>query len=144
GIRKVNLTREIFVERSDYMDDAPKKWFRLAPGAEVRLRGACLIRCKEAKRDPRGSVTELVCTWDPDSKGGAAADGRKVRGTLHWISSQDAVSAEVRLYDRLFSDETPDAHEGRTFLEFINPDSEQVMQEVLIPRDLAEAPEGTR
>lgn len=144
GVRTVTLSRTVYVERSDYMEDAPKKWFRLAPGQEVRLRGACLLRCVEAKRDVEGELVELICTWDPSSKGGSAPDGRKVKGTLHWISEEDAVQAEVRLYDRLFLDEAPDAHENKTFLDFINPESERVLQGALIHRALAGAEPETR
>jgi len=127
GTRRVPLTRELYVERDDFMEDAPKKWFRLAPGKEVRLRYACLLTCTEAVKDPAtGEVTELLCTWDPESHGGKSPDGRRVRGTLHWVSASHAVDAEVRLYDRLFTKENPmDADDGKTFKDYMNPDSLQ-------------------
>lgn len=140
GTRKVTLTREIYVEREDFMEVPAKKWFRLSPGQEVRLRGACLIRCERIIKDESGRVTELVCSWDPDSKGGSPADGRKVKGTLHWISASDAVTAEVRLYDRLFSVEDPDGQEGTSFLDHLNPQSLIVQQGALVHRDLAKKP----
>ncbi len=144
GTREVTLTREVYVERDDYMQEAPKKWFRLAPGKEVRLRGACLVTVKEAIYDDSGELLEIHVTWDPDSKGGSAPDGRKVRGTIHWISASDARPATVRLYDRLFVDENPTGHEDREFLEFLNPDSVSVQERGLIHRDVAQAAVGTR
>src|SRR5690606_15729974 len=102
GTRTISLTKTVFVERDDFMEDPPKQWFRLAPGKEVRLRGACLVTVKEVKKDSSGQVEELIVTWDPESKGGSAADGRKVKGTIHFLSDSDAVPAVVRLYDRLF------------------------------------------
>ncbi len=143
GNRAVVLTREIFVEQDDYMEVAAKKWFRLAPGQEVRLRGACLLTCKEAIKDEAGRMVELRCTWDPASRGGASPDGRKVKGTLHWISSRDAVRASVRLYDRLFTEEDPEGHEGRSFLEFFNPNSLEVVEGAWVHRDLASSPVET-
>jgi glutaminyl-tRNA synthetase len=106
--RKVFLTRELYVEREDFMENAPKKWFRLGPGREVRLRYGALITCKDVVKDAKGEVVELRCTWDPQSKGGAPADGRKVKGTIHWVSAQKSLPAEVRLYDRLFGVEAPE------------------------------------
>jgi glutaminyl-tRNA synthetase len=140
GTRSVTLTREIFVEREDFMEVPAKKWFRLAPGQEVRLRGACIIRCEEAIKDASGRISELRCTWDPESKGGSPADGRKIKGTLHWISSKDAVSAEVRLYDRLFSVEDPEGQEGTTFVDHLNPHSLVLAQGALVHRDLSARP----
>jgi glutaminyl-tRNA synthetase len=123
GSRKVPLSRVIYIERDDFREDPPKDWFRLAPGREVRLRYACLIRCTEVVKDAAGEVVELRCSWDPASWGGSAPDGRTVRGTLHWVSAAHAVAAEVRLYDRLFSTENPGTQEGKSFLEEINPES---------------------
>ncbi len=120
--RRIQLTREIWVERDDFREEAPRKWHRLAPGKEVRLRYACLVTCDEIVRDEEGEVVELRCTWDPESRGGAAPDGRKVRGTLHWVSATYAEDAEVRLYDRLFRDENPMAA-GDGWIETMNPDS---------------------
>jgi glutaminyl-tRNA synthetase len=139
GTRRVTLCREIFVERDDYMEEAANKWFRLAPGKEVRLRGACLVTVQEAVRDENGNLVELRVTWDPESKGGSAPDGRKVKGTIHWISERDAVKAQVRLYDRLFTDENPTGHEDREFLEFLNPDSVMPLNQALVHRDVAQA-----
>jgi len=107
GSRSLPFSRELFIERDDFMEEPMKKWFRLAPGKEVRLRYACLITCKEVIKDESGEVVELRCTWDPESRGGTPADGRKVKGTLHWVSAAHAVDARVRLYDRLFAVENP-------------------------------------
>ena len=128
GSRKLHLTRELYVERDDFMEEPAKKWFRLAPGQEVRLRYAALVTCNEAIKDDAGEVVELRCTWDPQSKGGNAADGRKVRGTIHWVSADHAIDAEVRLYDRLFAEENPldESLEG-DFVERINPRSLEVV-----------------
>jgi glutaminyl-tRNA synthetase len=122
GTRKVPFSREIFVEHDDFMEDPPKKFFRLAPGREVRLRNAYLVTCQSVVKDAAGRVTELRCTYDPATRGGDAPDGRKVKATLHWVSAAHAVAAEVRLYDRLFSVENPGA--GDTdFLTQMNPHS---------------------
>ena len=144
GTREVTLTREIFVEREDYMEDAPNKWFRLAPGKEVRLRGACFVTVQSAVRDEAGKLVELHVTWDPASKGGSTPDGRKVKGTIHWISQKDARTATVRLYDRLFNDENPTGHEDRDFLEFLNPESVSVLPQALVHYQVAEAVCGAR
>lgn len=137
GTRSVSLTREIYVEQEDYMDEAPKKWFRLAPGQEVRLRGACYVTVKEAVKNEAGDVTELIVTWDPESRGGSTPDGRRVKGTIHWISQVDSVPATVRLYDRLFTDENPAGHEDESFLQFINSDSLETLTGALVSRDTA-------
>lgn len=139
GNRTVTLTRELFIEADDYLEDPPKKWFRLAPNAEVRLRSACYIRCTNVIKDATGRVVELRCTWDPNSKGGSSPDGRKVRGTLHWISQKDAVPAAVRLYDRLFAVESPEGDEGKSFLEHLNPTSLEVVDSAWVDRSLAKA-----
>ncbi len=144
GTRKVTLTREIYVEQEDYMEDAPNKWFRLAPGKEVRLRGACFVTVEQAIRDEAGALKELHVRWDPASKGGSTPDGRKVKGTIHWLSSREARRATVRLYDRLFTDENPTGHEDRDFLEFLNPESMKVLDQALVHVDVAQAPAGTR
>jgi glutaminyl-tRNA synthetase len=144
GVRKVPFAREIFIEREDFMEVPAKKWFRLAPGAEVRLKGACLLRCEEVVKDASGEVVELRCTWDPASLGGDAPDGRKVKGTLHWVSAAHAVRAEVRLYDRLFTSEDPmDVPEGGDWRDTLNPASLEVVQAALEP-SLAEAKPGDR
>ncbi len=125
GTRKVPFSEVLYIEQEDFMENPPKKFFRLAPGREVRLRYAYFITCNEVIKNPvTGEVIELRCTYDPATRGGNAPDGRKVKATLHWISARHAVNAEVRLYDRLFTKENPDEKaEGKTFLDFINPDS---------------------
>ena len=144
GSRKLPLSRVVYVERDDFMEEPAKKWFRLARGSEVRLRYACLITCVDVIADPKsGEVVELRCRWDPDSLGGAPADGRKVRGTLHWVSAEHAVEAEVRLYDRLFKDENPSAG-GVDFLECLNPDSLEVLSGCRVEPSLAKAQSGDR
>jgi glutaminyl-tRNA synthetase len=144
GSRKLPLSRVVYVERDDFMEEPAKKWFRLAPGREVRLRYACLITCVDVIKDPDSDeVVELRCTWDPDSLGGAPADGRKVRGTLHWVSADHAVEAEVRLYDRLFKDENPLASSG-DFLDSLNPDSLEVLSGCQVEPSLASAQSGDR
>ena len=123
GTRKVPFSRVVYVDRDDFREDPPKDWFRLAPGREVRLRYACLVKCTRVVKDASGEVTELHGEWDPASWGGNAPDGRTVRGTLHWVSAAHAVPTEVRLYDRLFSVENPGTDENRSFLEEVNTES---------------------
>ncbi len=124
GTRAVYFSKEIFIEREDFMEDAPNKFFRLKPGGEVRLRNAYFITCNEVVKDENGNITELHCTYDPASKGGQSPDGRKVKGTIHWADSVTSVDAEVRLYDRLFTKENPDdLAENETYLDYLNPDS---------------------
>ena len=144
GSRKVPFTREILVERDDFREDAPKDWFRLAPGREVRLRYACLLKCEEVVKDERGEVVELKCTWDPASWGGNSPDGRVVRGTLHWVPARQAVDVEVRLYDRLFNVEAPGAEEGRSFLDELNPGSLEVVKAAKGEPYLARAKPGEK
>jgi len=126
GTRKVSFSREIYIERDDFMEDPPKKFFRLAPGREARLRNAYFVTCAEVVKDAAGTIIELRGTYDPATRGGDAPDGRKVKATLHWVSATHAVDAEVRLYDRLFVDENPDAGD-RNFLEALNPQSLEVI-----------------
>jgi len=121
GTRKVPFSREIYIERADFMEDPPKKFFRLGPGREVRLRYAYLITCNKLVKDDDGNITALYCSYDPETKGGSAPDGRKVKGTLHWVSAEHAVDAEVRLYDRLFINQNPE--EVGDFMENLNPHS---------------------
>jgi glutaminyl-tRNA synthetase len=138
--RKLPLSRTLWIERDDFMEVPAKKWFRLAPGAEVRLRYAALVTCKDVKKDAHGSVTELVSTWDPKSRGGAPADGRKVKGTIHWVSAQHALDAEARLYDRLFRVENPLAGGDKAnFLDHMNPTSLEVVRGVKVEPSLANA-----
>ncbi len=128
GQRKVPFARELYIEQDDFMEDAPKKFFRLAPGREVRLRYAYYIRCERVEKDESGVVTALYCTYDPATKGGSSPDGRKVKSTLHWVAAKTAVSAEVRLYDRLFSDPDPAAEkDGKSFTTKINPESLNIL-----------------
>ena len=144
GSRKLPLSRVVYIERDDFMEEPVKKWFRLAPGREVRLRYACLITCVDVIVDPNsGEVIELRCTWDPESLGGAPADGRKVRGTLHWVSADHSVEAEVRLYDRLFKNENPSAGDG-DFLDSLNPNSLEVLSGCRVEPSLASAHSGDR
>ncbi len=129
GSRKVPFSREIYIERNDFMEDPPKKFFRLAPGREVRLRYAYFITCEGVVKDEFGDITEIRCTYDPASRGGQSPDGRKVKGTLHWVSARHAVPVEVRQYDRLFMNEDPDQvdEEGKDFRSNLNPDSLHVL-----------------
>lgn len=132
GTRKVPFSRELYIERDDFMENPPRKFFRLAPGREVRLRYAYFVTCNDVIKDQNGEITELHCTYDPASKGGNSPDGRKVKATLHWVSAPHAVKAEVRLYDRLFNDEDPAGHKDVDFKEFLNPDSLNVLPECFI------------
>jgi len=138
GTRQIPFSRELYIEHEDFMEDAPKKYFRLTKGGEVRLRYAYFITCTDVIKDETGNVIQLECIYDPLSKGGKSPDGRKVKGTLHWVSAQHALNAEVRLYDRLFSDEAPDA-EGKNFLDSLNPDSLQVLKNCKLEPILVEA-----
>src|SRR5207342_2063218 len=122
GTRKVPFSRELFIERDDFREDPPKKFFRLSPGKEVRLRCAYFITCTGLVRDERGEIVELHCTYDPATRGGDSPDGRKVKATLHWVSVAHALPIEVRLYDRLFSVEDPERNrDAGTFIDFLNP-----------------------
>jgi glutaminyl-tRNA synthetase len=144
GSRQLSFSRVLYVERSDFADPAPKQWYRLAPGAEVRLRYAYLIRCEQVILDDSGQVAELRCTYDPASRGGATPDGRRVKGTIHWVSAKAAIACELRLYDRLFSDAEPDqGKDGVDFKSFLNPDSLEVVNALIEPSVLGSAP-GTQ
>jgi glutaminyl-tRNA synthetase len=140
GSRQVPFSRELFVEREDFMEDPPKKFFRLSPGREVRLRYAYFLTCREAIKDADGEVVELRCTYDPATKGGNAPDGRKVKATLHWVSAAHALPAEVRLYDTLFTTETPGA--SGDVLADLNPDSIEVLADCRLEPSLGEAAPG--
>jgi len=143
GTRKVPFSRELYIEQDDFREEPPKKFFRLAPGREVRLRCAYFITCTEVVKDQHGTVIELRCTYDPATRGGDAPDGRKVKATLHWVSAPTALEVEVRLYDRLFSIEDPErAAEGSTFLDHINPDSLQVITDARAEPSLASSTAG--
>lgn len=128
GSRKVPFGREIYIEKADFMEDPPRKFFRLSPGREVRLKGAYIIRCEDYIRDEHGNITEIRCTYDPETRSGSGSQ-RKVKGTLHWVSVEHSLDAEVRLYDRLFNTEDPDeAEEGKDFKSNLNPDSLRIVQ----------------
>jgi glutaminyl-tRNA synthetase len=142
GTRRVPFSRVLYIERDDFMENPPKKFFRLAPGREVRLRGAYFITCREAVKDAAGEIVELRCTYDPATRGGDAADGRKVKATLHWVSAAHAVDAEVRLYDRLFKSETPD--DAGDYRADLNPASLEVVNACKIEPSAAAAPAGAR
>jgi glutaminyl-tRNA synthetase len=133
----VPFSREIYVERDDFMEDPPRKFFRLGPGREVRLRFAYFITCTDVIKDVAGEVTELRCTYDPATRGGDAPDGRKVRGTIHWVSAKHAVPAEIRLYDTLFTVENPGA-EG-DILTLLNPESLEILSDCLLEPSLIQA-----
>ncbi|HCK71329.1 MAG TPA: glutamine--tRNA ligase [Planctomycetaceae bacterium] len=135
GTRKVPFSREIYIEQTDFMEDPPKKFFRLGPGREVRLRYAYFLKCEDVIKDDDGNVVELRCTYDPETKGGKAPDGRKVRGTIHWVSAEHAVDAEVRLYDHLFQVPNPDdVPEGGHFTDHLNPNSLDVLTDCKLER----------
>ena len=140
GVREISFGRELYIEQNDFMDDPPKKFFRLAPGREVRLRYAYFITCEEVLKDDEGNPVEIHCTYDPETKGGNAPDGRKVKATLHWVHAQDAVKARVHLYDRLFSVPNPDSMDN--FLEAMNPLSLEVLSDCMLERSLEDVPVG--
>ena len=138
GTHKMPFSREIFIERDDFMENPPKKFFRLAPGGEVRLKGAYIIKCEEVIKDAEGNIVELRCSYDPDTRSGLPGSMRKVKGTLHWVSAAHAVDAEVRLYDRLFAVENPAAETEKDFRELLNPDSLKVLTGVKVEPFIAE------
>jgi glutaminyl-tRNA synthetase len=140
GKRKVPFSREFYIERDDFMEDPPRKFFRLALGREVRLRYAYFVTCTEVIKDDKGEVVELRCTYDPASRGGNSPDGRKVKATLHWVSIKHAIESEVRLYDRLFNDENPLSHKEADFKEFMNHDSLQVLSKCYVEPFVKGAP----
>ncbi|MFK4763792.1 glutamine--tRNA ligase/YqeY domain fusion protein [Desulfobaculum sp. SPO524] len=143
GKRKVPFAREIYIERDDFMEEPPKKFFRLAPGREVRLRFAYYITCQDVVKDENGTITEIHCTYDPETKGGWSKDGRKVKGTLHWVSAQHGLPAQVRLYDHLFAKENPmDVEEGGAFTDNLNPDSLTTLTNCVVEPSLADAKPG--
>ncbi|MEZ4601210.1 MAG: glutamine--tRNA ligase/YqeY domain fusion protein [Syntrophotaleaceae bacterium] len=145
GTRLVPFSRVVYIERDDFMEDPPKKFFRLGPGREVRLRCAYFIRCDEVIKDPdSGQIVELRCSYDPDSRGGSAPDGRKVKGTLHWVSAAHALEAEVRLYDRLFQVPNPSADKEVDFKDHLNPDSLQILTGCRVEPGLAAAEPESR
>jgi glutaminyl-tRNA synthetase len=143
GTRRVPFSRVLYIEQDDFREAPPPKYYRLAPGREIRLRSAYFIRCVDVRKDAQGNVVELRCLYDPATRGGDAPDGRKVKATLHWVSAAHALPAEVRLYDRLFAKENPDeADEGRDFMAHLNPASLQVLAECRVEPSLANAGPG--
>ncbi len=144
GSRQVPFSREIYIEQDDFMEDAPKKFFRLSQGREVRLRYAYFVTCNDVIKDDAGNVVELHCTYDPATRGGNSPDGRKVKGTLHWVSAAAGVPAEVRLYDTLLDLEDPsDLEEGKTLLDHVRPNSLETLTDCVVEPILADTPEGT-
>ena len=143
GTKKVTFSKEIFIEQDDFMLDPPGKYFRLCPAKEVRLKGAYFIKYASCEQDENGNITAVHCTYDPATRGGDAPDGRKVKGTIHWVSAKTAKKATVRLYDRLFMVENPSDEEGvSSFADNLNPDSLQVIEGALIEKDVASAKVG--
>jgi len=143
GSRKLPFSKVIYVERDDFMEEPPRKFFRLGPGREVRLRYAYFITCNDFIKDDNGDVIELRCTYDPLTKGGNAPDGRKVKGTIHWVSAEHALEAEVRIYDRLFNDPEPDSNKHeQDWKEFLNPDSRGILNNAKLEPSLATATAG--
>jgi len=146
GTRNLSFSREIYIEADDFREDPPKKFFRLGPGREVRLKHAYFIKCESVVKDEgTGRITELHCTYDPDTRGGEAGDGRKVKGTLHWVSADHAIKAEVRIYNRLFTRENPgDIEEGEDFKSYLNPDAVEKLTDCLVEQGLADAAPGAQ
>ena len=145
GTRMVPFSRELYIERDDFMEDAPKKFFRMTLGNEVRLKGAYIVKCESVEKDAEGNITTIHCTYDADTRSGTgSASNRKVKGTLHWVSAPDAIEAEVRLYDRLFKDPDPAGHKDVDFKEFLNENSLKVLTVCKLEPSLKEAKEGDR
>jgi glutaminyl-tRNA synthetase len=145
GTRKIPFAKELLIEQSDFMEEPPKNYFRLAPGREVRLRYAYFITCTQVVKDKTGKVIEIHCTYDPATRGGDSPDGRKVKGTIHWVSAKHAIPAEIRLYDRLFTIPNPTGDkDGRNYKEFLNPDSLKVIRNCMIEPNLKGAEPGLR
>ncbi len=141
GTHTITFSRELWIEREDFMEDAPKKFFRLSPGKEVRLKNSYIIMCTGCKKNADGEVEEIYAEYDPQSKSGEEGANRKVKGTLHWVSAAHCIEAEVRLYDRLFSVENPSADE-RDFRELLNPESLTVLNKCYVEKYLAEKKPG--
>jgi len=145
GTRQIPFTRELYIEQTDFMEDPPKKFFRLGPGREVRLRYGFFITCQEVIKDDEGKIVELRCTYDPETRGGQAPDGRKVRGTIHWVSADHAVDAEIRLYDHLFETQNPsDVEQGESYLDNLNPNSLEILSNCKLEPSLADTQPGER
>jgi len=145
GKRQIPFTRELFIEREDFMENPPKKYFRLSPGREVRLKFAYYITCTQVIKDENGEIQELICTYDPQSKGGGTPDNRRVKGTLHWVSAAHAKKAEVRIYDKLFTlKDMRDMEEGKTYKDYLNPQSLVVINNCFVEPTLSESKPGER
>jgi glutaminyl-tRNA synthetase len=145
GTRKVPFSKVLYIEQDDFREDPPKQYFRLSPGREVRLRYAYFVTCTNVVKNDAGEVTEIHCTYDPATRGGNAPDGRKVKSTIHWVSAQHAVDAEVRLYENLFTRENPaDESEGQDFTAYLNPKSLEVVKGCKLEPALAGAAVGSR
>jgi glutaminyl-tRNA synthetase len=145
GSRLLPFSRELWIDRDDFMEEPTKKFYRLAPGREVRLRFGYLITCQSIVKDAAGNIVELHCTYDPETRSGQAPDGRKVQGTIHWVSAQHALDVELRLYDRLFSQPDPDAvPDGQDFIAALNPDSLITVQAAKIEPSVANDSAGSR
>jgi len=144
GTRKVPFSREIYIEQNDFMEIPPKGYHRLIPGGEVRLRYAYIIKCEEVIKDEKGGIIELHCTYDPETKSGTGTSNKKVKGTIHWVSAAHAIEAEVRLYDRLFTVEAPDSDKEKDFLEFINPNSLEIIPKAYLEPSLKSSMPGDR
>ena len=145
GTRKVPFSKVLYIERDDFREEAPKKFYRLAPGAEVRLRYAYFVKCVSVDRDGNGEITAVHCTYDPETRGGNAPDGRKVKGTIHWVSAKHAFNTEVRLYDRLFTVENVgDIPEGEDYRSYLNPDSLKIVRGAMMEPSLKDAGKGDR
>lgn len=141
GTRKVPFTKELFIEQEDFMEEPPKKFFRLKPGGEVRLKHAYFVKCEEVIKDENGQIVQLNCTYDPESRGGSSPDGRKVRGTLHWVSAEHGIKAQVRLYEHLFTTPSPESKE-QDFTTVINPDSLKILDNAIVEPELLKVPKG--
>lgn len=139
GSRTIPFTRELYIERNDFMEEPPKKFFRLGPGREVRLKNGYIVKCEDFKKNEQGEIEEIYCTYDPQTRSGNDTSGKKVKGTLHWVSASHSLPAEVRQYDRLFMDEDPAGHKDKDFKEFLNPDSLTVLKKCRVEPSLKEA-----
>ncbi|RCW30006.1 glutamine--tRNA ligase/YqeY domain fusion protein [Marinilabilia salmonicolor] len=139
GSRKIPFTRELYIERNDFMEEPPKKFFRLGPGREVRLKNGYIVKCEDFKKNEQGEIEEIYCTYDPQTRSGSDTSGKKVKGTLHWVSASHGLPAEVRQYDRLFMDEDPAGHKDKDFKDFLNPDSLTVLKKCRVEPSLKEA-----
>ena len=143
GTRKVPFSKVLYIEREDFREEAPKKYFRMVPGREVRLRYAYIVKCTGCVKDDNGEITEVHCTYDPETRGGSAPDGRRIKGTIHWVSTKHAIKAEVRLFDRLFVAKSPESGKG-SFQDNINPSSLEILEECYLEPNLSNAVPGER